>query len=221
MPKDQNLLNFLKGRNKEEGKYYVDLTSVLAIKLADVLKILDDIKNIKETCNVLIRLEEDKSLLSPLPFSDQQKILIRLGLWSYIVVGYAKCFADASKSTGRTKLDKKDYLTNLEQPLLDLHERILETRHTYFAHNSENAHEEIFTRLYLTSIEETDETIASLAYFGIRQISASPEDLKNTIVLLDSISTRLQKKMDKLSDKVLEEVSNTPFEQILPNIIKG
>ncbi|MBI2272212.1 MAG: hypothetical protein HYU70_00320 [Bacteroidetes bacterium] len=214
MAKDPELLKYLKNLHKEEDKYYVDLTSAAANKLADIQKMILDLEYCIKSCEMLIKFEEDKSFLDPLLFTGMQKGVLRLGLWSAIIVIYAKSFTDASKTNRRTKLDKRDYLEGASEELLTLHDKIMDARHTFIAHNSENIHEEIFTRMYITPV--LDQPTFQLGYVNVKRISASPKELNNTIKLVEIIISKLKTKLDKLCDIVLKESAKDFLDKLKP-----
>lgn len=212
MPNESELKKLLLERNQEESEFYVDLDSHLAKQYANVQKIKFELQNVKETAHILYSIESNGEILSTLPFDEHKKRLIRQSLCFSIIISYAKCFSDASKGKGRTKLEKKDHLKQAEKDLSSLHDTIIAMRNTYIAHGGENEFEELQTRLYLYGDSQTGDISGKLGHFGVKQFSFSKEDLINITKLIDIILSNIELKINKLWKKVMDEVESKPIE---------
>lgn len=103
---------------------------------------------------------------------------------------------------------------------MSLHDKIIEMRHTYIAHGVDNEFEEMQTRLYLTIDKNTNDVYAQLGHFGIKQFSTSTKDLGNIIKLVEIILTNVEKKINKLWQKVMDEVSSELIETWVERALK-
>jgi hypothetical protein len=206
--KSQNLKGFLKQQYKDDG-LKVELTSIIAIKYSYYHKIKFEIGNILKTLDVLQKIEQKKDILNLLGFAPDQNILIRQSLWYAIVVNYAKFFTAKDKDQAvvpHVKLESKDCYKNNDEDLLT-HEHLMAIRNKLIAHGTKNEHEEVIPVLYLNIIPGTNELTCNLGIHGIGLISFSLEDLNKTKTLTETLAKWIEIKIEKISDKVYEEVN--------------
>jgi hypothetical protein len=206
--KSKNLKDFLKEQYKNDG-LKVELTSDAAIRYSYYNKMKIEGENILKILDALIILEQNKELLNRLSFSQDQKMLFRQSLWYAIVVTYSKFFTSKDKDesiVSRIQLQSKDCYKKASEELLKMHNYVIEMRNKLIAHGTKNVHEELYPVLYLEPLPATNEISCRLAINGIAPISVSISELQRVIQLVNTLLEYLNKKIDKISDIVYEEV---------------
>lgn len=207
MDKKEKLREFLKMQHSEPDKIYVDLLFDVANRYAQIQAVMVDLNNLKYINEILLSIENNKDILSCLPFDKNQGMLIRQSLWCTIIIGYAKLFVQ-----GKVKLEVKHHLKGASPKLLKLHKDIMDLRHTYIAHGGRNCYEDVYTRMYIKINKNDGEIVAQLGHIGIKQFSASKNELEGVDKLINLLLINLKRKVDKLWKLVMEEVSKEPIE---------
>jgi hypothetical protein len=210
MATKQEIRKFLTESHKEEDKTYIDLDSETPNRLSNNIKIRVELENLRDTIKILMGIEKDNAILNSLPVNEHGRRLIRQSLWSAIIISYAKCFSSAG--VGKSKLEKRDYLNQADAQLLEFHNYILVIRNTYIAHGDENTIEDVFSRLYLIPDDQTNEVYATLGCIGIKTFSFTVTELEYVIKLVNIILLNLNKKIDSLYYKTMNEIKQEPFE---------
>lgn len=206
--KPQSLKGFLKQQYKDDG-LKIELTSLIAIKYSYYHKIKFEIGNIIKTLDILQKIEQKKEILNSLNFASDQNILIRQSLWYAIVVNYAKFFTAKDREQAavpHVKLESKECYKSVDEYLL-MHEHLMEIRNKLIAHGTKNEHEEVIPVLYLNIIPGTNELTCNLGIHAIGPISFSLEDLNKIKTLIESLAKHIELKIEKISDKVYQEVN--------------
>jgi len=207
MEKKNELIEFLKTQHPEPDKTYVDLLFPVAKRYALVQAVMVDLNNLKCINEILLSIENNKDILSCLPFDKNQSMLIRQSLWYTITIGYAKLFVQ-----GKIKLEVKHDLQGANPKLLKLHKDIMNLRHTYIAHGGSNSCEDAYTRMYIKIDKNDGGIVAQLGHIGIKQFSASKDELEGVDKLINLLLISLKGKVDKLWKLVMEEVGKGPIE---------
>lgn len=207
MDEKEPLREFLKNQHPEPDKTYVDLLFGVANRYAQVQAVIVDLNNLKCINEILLSIENNKDILSCLPFDKDQSMFIRQSLWYAIIIGYAKLFVQ-----GKVKLEVKHDLQSASPELLKLHKNIMDLRHTYIAHGGSNSYEDAYTRMYIRIDKNDGGIVTQLGHIGIKQFSASKDELKGIDKLINLLLTSLKRKVDKLWELVMNEVGKEPSE---------
>lgn len=204
----QNLKGFLKEQYKDQG-LQVELTSMMAIRYSYYHKIKFEISNILKSLDMLFKIQQNTEILNLLGFAPDQNILIRQSLWYAIVVNYAKFFTAKDKDesvVSHIQLQSNDcYKNNSDH--LSTHKNLMDLRNKLIAHGTKNDHEEVIPVLNLKLVPGTYQLTCHIGIQVIGLISFSLGDLNKTKLLVESLSTHIDNKIDKISDRVYKEVN--------------
>jgi hypothetical protein len=204
MSRKDRLHKFLK--NYYDNGLQVELTSENALRFAYTHLQLQEVLHLTEIIKVLRITENKKEIMNVLPFTNEQKILMRRSLWINLVVSYAKFFTsngDDEASVPHLQLSSDSCYKTATSELIQMHEKLMRTRHKCVAHGTENDEEHVIPIMVLE--KDADSVEGKLGIYAIGAISFSLEDLSLTHNLLNLLQVYLNKRSDKFVEKVYEE----------------
>jgi len=145
---------------------------------------------------------ELKNLVEKGPKDDTQHILT--ALWSSMIIIYGKCFTDASKAK-KSKLEIKHILTQGQSSLLDIHEKIMDTRHSYIAHRGDNENDQSIVFFKQPKIR-TENPYTEYQIKSLRANNFGIENLERSLELLNTVYSHVDQKLRKDWEKVHNDV---------------
>lgn len=146
---------------------------------------------------------ELKKLVEQGPKDEQQHILT--ALWNSMIIVYSKCFTDASKAK-KSKLEINTVIKSDRQDLLDIHKKIMDTRHTFIAHRGDNENEQAVVFFSLPKKPDGSVTtpwhIKSLRAnnFGLDNLRLC-EELFTSV--LSTVQTKLYSDLEKVHNHIM------------------
>jgi hypothetical protein len=201
------LLDQLKKQILEENQhvYNFQVPESLSKNLRTYMSMNTDIKFAIEATRELIILTEKDNLES----------VTKTALWKSSIVTYGKCFTDASKSS-MSKLEAKDcFKNNLE--LLKTHQTIMEARHGFVAHRSDNNYEK--TIVYF---QVPKDKILPYTQFGMKSLRAfnhTVDNLEEHMALFRHIETHISKKLKKLFNGTAKAIRERYTKEEIENFL--
>ncbi|MTI39998.1 hypothetical protein [Fulvivirga lutimaris] len=181
-----------------------------ARQFAHFIRAKEDLNYVIECCELLHEIESKKSFKEG-NLSNHDR-LTRQSLYFSLIFTYAKCFADNSRGKTTGKLEKRDHLKGAGDDTLNIHDELIEIRHNYLAHGTENSNEYIVAKLYFYPTEDEYTISTKLGYEGLRAFSSSIENLVKIKELAEIVIGNLNKKLEKLKKAVMDEISKEPIE---------
>lgn len=186
---------------EESDSFNYLLPQFLAKILVNYMSMREDLLLIQRQTEALLKYD----YISINVIDKTTKDCIIQALWYSIVVTYARCFTDASKSSN-SKLEIKDCFTNNEFDYLKTHSYLMDLRNNFVAHrgDSDNEISVVFMKIPKddSKYERTEYRIKS-----VRSIMPSTEILKNCLDLFQHlqkvVETKLQKQTQKVHKKFL------------------
>jgi hypothetical protein len=207
--KEKHLKGFLKEQFKTDG-LKVELTSRMAIQYSYYHKMKFDVKNILEILEILKQIDSNKEIIETLPFSKNQKILLRQSLWVNTIVSYAKFFTSKDKDEAdftHIQFQEKKCYKGARPELFNMHNKIMVTRHKCISHGVENEEEHVIPYLYLVAISH-DGVTSQLGVNVLGPINYSFADLNLFTELVKLLDSYIETKMGLVSEKVYKELGN-------------
>jgi len=214
--KEKNAKFFLKEQFKKDG-LKVELTSRMAIQYSYYHKMKFDVKNILDILEIIKQIDRKKEIIETLPFSKNQKILLRQSLWVNIIVSYAKFFTSKDKDEAEhahIQFQERKCFKGARQELFDMHNKIMATRHKCISHGVENEEEHVIPYLYLLNISR-DGLTGRLGINALGPINYSLADLNLVTELIKLLDSYIERKIDLLSERVYKEVENVSPNDLL------
>lgn len=167
-------------------------------KLKSFMLIREDLSFISQITEQLISLKESPSYNE----------ITELALWQSIIITYGKCFTE--NKAGMSKLEKS-IVEQHGKKYQDMHEHLMDIRHSYIAHRGDTVHEQamVFIKVSKTGYMlagDTENIIISrkLASPGVRDLQ-SLNDLLN--LLKKDVEAKIQKHGDKAHNAFLRQTS--------------
>lgn len=201
----------------------VELTSANALRFSYTVSQCNQVKHLKHMIDIIRVVEPDKKILDVLPFSAEQKILIRQSLWVNVIISYAKFFTSKGEdeaSVPHIQIQPSSCYKGASTALLGIHDKIMATRHKCLAHGVQNDEEHVIPYMYLKVID--DNTVdGALGVNAIGPISYSLSDLNIVVQLLDMLEIYLSTRKDKLVEKVYADYENIQAQQWYDAAVKN
>ena len=180
-----DILKMFKDENPDSFNYVVP--NLFTKKMKSYMLIREDLRSMIEILTKLIafrgQLEPDKALC--------------FALWQSIIVTYGKCFTE--NKAGLSKLEKS-VLDDKDQNLRDLHEVLMDLRHSYIAHRDDTDKEQavVFMKIPIQK-ENGNRTEYQIR---TRKLAApAAATLKTYLELFNVLTTIVEQKIQKQAEK--------------------
>lgn len=132
-------------------------------------------------------------------FENIDEVVHSHGMFRNGIMAYAKCFT--SSGAKRISLDPNEIFSTAPE-LKDIHERIMNIRHSYVAHNSDNDID-----IALIATIENDTELALAQTYTISKPTSELKDFYRTIEHCEKmIVEKFNKKIDKIESKINKKI---------------
>lgn len=140
--------------------------------------------------------EEDCSIH---PRSSLEEVLIQQALFRSAILAYGKCFADSGK--GRSSLDKNKVFAGHTELVLT-HERLMDLRHKFAAHNDHSGLDEA-----VIDVEDRGDTLVIANRYAIANPMNEYEVYRKAIAIIeDYVVVQMNKAIDSLERQLGKKI---------------
>ena len=133
-------------------------------------------------------------------FTEMEQVVLANGMFKNFILSYSKCFS--SSGNGKISLDAKEIFSK-RPDLLVTHEKLLQARNTYVAHNDENNFE---VSILMTS-ENKNEIILAQTYTIMMPLSDFKSFSETVEFCEEQVVLKFNKKIDKIQVKLGKSIS--------------
>lgn len=146
-----------------------------------------------------VSLEHSRKLNEKEKFTTVEEFTLAHGMFKNAIMSYAKCFA--SSGNGRISLDSVAIFAKRSDLKLS-HDKMLEARNKYIAHNDEN---DFDISLIVTDENKHDVTLAQ-TYTAITPLSNFDQFLETIEYCQEQVIITFNKKIDKIQLRIGKEI---------------
>lgn len=184
MEKKESLISDLKNQNDGET-FDFEIPEDLERKNVAYSRILLDLQICKDALLQLQKRNID---------------IVITSLFTTVIILYGKCFTDSSSSKS-PKLEPKIF-ENADIKFLDLHKKLMDSRHNFVAHrgNSEHEYGKAFFQI------NPKKMIWGIKVGIQRRQNFEAEEILEYVSLIEFLSVKAQEKYDKVGQKIINHI---------------
>jgi len=197
-------------RDSNPDSYVYVLPNLFTKKMKSFMLIREDLNLLIEVTNRLIYFQNQE------PADD----ILSFALWQSIIVTYGKCFTE--NNAGLSKLEKK-FLDESDPKLQQLHEKLMDLRHSYIAHRDETEKEQALVFLKISKEKEIGED-AEYLIKSRKLVKPKSDEVIGYLALFETLKAIVEEKIQKNGEKAhkafLENLSPEQVNLLLLNNMK-
>jgi hypothetical protein len=186
--KDDAIIDILKTiRDENPDSFVYVVPNLFTKKMKSFMLIREDLKFMADVTGKLIAFQSHNPPDKMLCFA----------LWQSVIISYGKCFTE--NKAGMSKLEKS-LLDGKDQKFQDLHDTLMDLRHSYIAHRDDTEKEQAIVFMKIPK----DKDLGDQTEYQIRSrklLSPGVNVLKTYLELFTELTGIVEQKIQKHSEK--------------------
>ena len=209
--KEKGMIDLIKrAQQADQDNFIYVVPNILVKKVKSYMLIREDLVFLIGVVEVLLQNKVEKK--------DNQ--IIDLALWHSVIITYGKCFTE--NQAGMSKLEKSIF-DNQHKEYLEVHENLMDLRHSYVAHRDDTYREQALVFMKIPKNKEITDTV-EYQISSRKLISPNYEDLlvyhKLFLLLMKEVEAKIQKQTQKSHSAFLDAIPPEHVNILLINNIK-